>query len=242
METKRIINFSGGLSSAMMTILEYNPKTDIVIFTDTGREHPKTYKFINDFEANEKIPVKRLEYKNEYGTGFTALYTKKKTIPNRMFRTCTIELKIRITTNYVRKELGLKKMEWLVGFRGDETKRVKEYECQKYKTPKFPLHERGIILQDVYKYWSGKKYTLEIPRILGNCDLCFLKGKTSIISILKHYPELADKWIADEERNGKSFIKGITYKELLHIAQSTRELFELNDLESAYPNCHCNNG
>lgn len=239
---KRIINFSGGLSSAMMTILEYNPETDIVIFSDTGREHPKTYKFINDFEANEKIPVKRLEYKNEYGTGFTALYTKKKVIPNRMFRTCTIELKIRITTNYVRKELGLKKMEWLVGFRGDEPKRVREYECQKYKTPKFPLYERGIVLKDVFEFWACKKYTLEIPRILGNCDLCFLKGKANIILILKHYQELADKWIADEERNGKSFIKGVTYKELLRIAQSTQELFPLDDLESAYPHCHCNNG
>ena len=42
---KRIINFSGGLSSAYMTILEYNPKTDYVVFCDTGREHPKTYEF-----------------------------------------------------------------------------------------------------------------------------------------------------------------------------------------------------
>ena len=45
---KRIINFSGGKTSAYMTIQEYK-EGDLVIFCDTGREHTKTYKFINDF-------------------------------------------------------------------------------------------------------------------------------------------------------------------------------------------------
>ena len=44
---KRVINFSGGKTSALMTIMNYR-EGDLVIFTDTGREHPKTYKFIND--------------------------------------------------------------------------------------------------------------------------------------------------------------------------------------------------
>ena len=51
---KRVINFSGGKTSAMMTILNYR-EGDLVIFADTGREHPKTYKFINDFEAHEEV-------------------------------------------------------------------------------------------------------------------------------------------------------------------------------------------
>lgn len=46
----RLINFSGGKTSAYMTIKNYR-EGDYVVFTDTGREHPKTYKFINDFEA-----------------------------------------------------------------------------------------------------------------------------------------------------------------------------------------------
>ena len=236
---RRIINFSGGLTSAMMTILEYNPETDIVLFSDTGREHPKTYKFLNDFEAFEKIPIHRVIYKNEFGSGFTALYTKKKIIPNRQFRTCSVELKIKMATRYARKDLGLKKMDWLIGFRSDEKNRVDNYECEKYKSPKFPLYEKGLTLEDVYSFWACRNYTLEIPRILGNCDLCFLKGKNNIIRIMQHYPEMADKWIADEKRNGKTFIKGITYEQLLSIAMRTKQLFPLDDLASAYPNCHC---
>ena len=236
----RIINFSGGLSSALMTILEYNQETDVVIFADTGREHPKTYKFLNDFESFENIPITRIMYKNEFGKGFTALYTKKTILPNRQFRTCSVELKINLATRYVRKTLGIKKMDWMVGFRADEPNRVKTYDpIVKYKRPIFPLYKRGIMLEDVYSYWATKPYTLEIPRILGNCDLCFLKGKDNIIKIMKHYPEMADKWIADEKRNGKNFIKGVSYSQLLKVAQSQKQLFELNDLQNAYPQCHC---
>jgi 3'-phosphoadenosine 5'-phosphosulfate sulfotransferase (PAPS reductase)/FAD synthetase len=54
---KRVINFSGGKTSALMTILLKPTEDDIVLFTDTGREHPLTYKFIDDFIKNQKINV-----------------------------------------------------------------------------------------------------------------------------------------------------------------------------------------
>jgi 3'-phosphoadenosine 5'-phosphosulfate sulfotransferase (PAPS reductase)/FAD synthetase len=89
---KRVINFSGGKTSALMTIMNYR-EGDIVLFADTGREHPKTYKFINDFEAYENIPVTRISYEG----GFRGMLEHKKwrLIPNRVKRECTIELKIK---------------------------------------------------------------------------------------------------------------------------------------------------
>jgi 3'-phosphoadenosine 5'-phosphosulfate sulfotransferase (PAPS reductase)/FAD synthetase len=71
-----------------MTILEYK-QGDLVIFCDTGREHDKTYKFLNDFEAFENIPIVRLKYEG----GFERLIEKRKALPNIMMRFCTIELK-----------------------------------------------------------------------------------------------------------------------------------------------------
>ena len=78
---KRVINFSGGKTSALMTILNYR-EGDLVIFADTGREHPKTYKFINDFEAFEGIPIIRVMFEG----GFRGMleHTKWKHIPNRI--------------------------------------------------------------------------------------------------------------------------------------------------------------
>ena len=240
----RVINFSGGKTSALMTILNYR-QNDLVIFADTQREHPKTYKFINDFEAHENIPIIRISYNN----GFRGMLEHKKwqLIPNRVKRECTIELKIKTTKRYLRANYGKQNYEWLVGFRADEERRVKSYQKkQNYIFPKFPLYEAGIDKAQVNDYWSKKSYTLEIPAILGNCTLCFLKGKNAIINILRSYPELANEWIEDEELSkklgkGHTYFEGTTYKQLLNYAQN--DLFKGQDLTDINPafNCSCTN-
>ena len=111
---------------------------------------------------------------------------------------------------------------------------------------KFILNDLNVTKDMVNQYWLSKTYTLEIPSILGNCDLCFIKGKVNIIKILGLYPELADKWIKAEEDASKTrgsktaFFKDITYRELLHIAKSQKSLFDLELAEPAY-NCSCTN-
>lgn len=239
---KRIINFSGGQSSAYMTLLEYNPETDYVVFCDTGREHPKTYKFINDFEAFENIPIVRLGGKN----AFLKLLEKRdfEMIPNMMKRECTISLKVKTCRRWARKNIGMKYAN-LLGFRADEQDRVvKNKKIWQQVEQIFPLYQRGITKAAVNAFWDSKPYKLEIPGILGNCTLCFMKGANNIIHILRHDPSLADEWIRDEEMSAKkyghTYLKGITIKECLRIAQMP-DLFtsaNLNELSPAY-NCTC---
>lgn len=242
----RVINFSGGKSSALMTILEYK-QNDLVIFCDTGREHEKTYKFINDFEKNENIPIIKLKY-YESETPFDLMLKKRnyKVVPNRVKRICTDELKIKTQKRYL-KSIGITEFENLIGFRFDEKQRVLNRK-QKFKRvhDKFPLYERKINKANVNEYWQKKNYNLEIPSILGNCDLCFMKGQNAIIRILTVYPELAQKWINDEneaQKNGKfgghTYFADITYSQLLQIAQNN--LFkdiDINEITPAY-NCAC---
>ena len=243
---QRVINFSGGKTSAYMTIHTYQPG-DLVIFCDTGREHEKTYKFINDFEAHENIPIIRLKYMDQ-DNPFDFLLARKnyKVIPNRMKRICTVELKVKTCKRYL-KTLGILIFENFIGFRSDEPLRIKRHveRFQKVKT-KFPLYEKGIDKPMINDFWSKKLYTLEIPSILGNCDLCFMKGKNAIISILSVYPELADKWIADEEKaqindmgGGHRYFTDVDYKTLKQIAQNN--LFKPTDLNEVAPafNCAC---
>lgn len=246
---QRVINFSGGKTSALMTILEYKP-TDLVIFCDTGREHPKTYKFINDFEAFEGIPiirVKNIEAKDP----FKSMLEKRnyKILPNRMRRMCTVELKINASKRYLRS-IGIRKFENYIGFRYDEHNRVKNG-VQRFKNviPKYPLYEQKITKDHVNEYWDNKQYNLEIPSILGNCDLCFLKGKSNIIAILSIYPELADKWIEDEENakkvhgyksgTGRQYFPDITYRQMRDLAQNNLfKDYTINELEAQY-SCSC---
>jgi 3'-phosphoadenosine 5'-phosphosulfate sulfotransferase (PAPS reductase)/FAD synthetase len=233
---KRVINFSGGKTSALMTILLKPTEDDIVLFTDTQREHPLTYKFIDDFEKNEGIKIHRVSYDG----GFDAYVRKVQFLPNQAMRICTAELKIKTAKRYLRS-LGIQKFESYIGFRADEERRVKGYKQMFKKViPKFPLYEMGITKADVQQYWLSKSYTLDVPPILGNCDLCFLKGKGAIISILQHYPELADKWIADEKEIGATYFKDISYQQMLDMAQKQLSLFDLDKQLPAF-NCSCTN-
>lgn len=233
---QRVFNFSAGSSSAMMTIEEYKPG-DIVLFTDTTREHKLTYKFLDDFERHEGIPVIRVGYPG----GLEKMMEEKgfSYVPNRVARYCTKELKIRVARKYL-LSIGVKECENFIGFRYDEPSRVANFESRYTKyIPKFPLFDRKITKQHVDQFWKNKKYNLEIPRILGNCDLCFLKGKNAIISILISHPEFADKWIADEEKYNATYIKGISYKQMKEIAQNNLfKNIDLNNIDPAFT-CAC---
>jgi hypothetical protein len=237
---QRVINFSGGKTSAYMTIHEYK-EGDLVIFCDTGREHPKTYKFINDFEANEGIPIIRLSYDG----GFTKLISKRRAVPNNFKRFCTIELKVKTARRYLRS-IGIHKYENLVGFRYDEPQRVsRRKQHWKTVTDIFPLYDKKITKEDINQYWKGKNYTLEIPAILGNCTLCFMKGTNAIISILREYPELADEWIKDEEQvkqfGNYTYFKDISMQQLKAIAQNNLfKNYDLNEIKPAF-DCACTN-
>lgn len=231
---KKVFNISGGRTSGLMVAENYQPG-DLVIFCDTGREHPKTYKFLHDFEAFENIPIIWLKYEG----GFTKLIEKRKMIPNIAMRFCTIELKIKTARRYLRS-IGLTKYENIIGFRHDEQNRIKNYkEHWKTVATSFPLNDAKITKQDVFKYWRNKPYDLETPAILGNCDLCFLKGKNAIIQILREQPELADKWIEDEKSIDATYINGISYEKMLAVSkQPYFKQIDLFDLEPAF-NCAC---
>lgn len=229
-----MFNISGGRTSGLMVIENYQPG-DLVIFCDTGREHPKTYKFLHDFEAFENIPIIWLKYDG----GFKKLIEKRKMTPNIMMRFCTIELKIKTARRYLRS-IGLTKYENIIGFRNDEQKRIKNYkEHWKTVVTTFPLNEAKIVKQDVLTYWSNKPYDLETPPILGNCDLCFLKGKNAIIQILRDNNELADKWIEDEQSVNGTYINGISYSKMLELSKLPYfKQIDLFELEPAF-DCSC---
>jgi hypothetical protein len=229
----RVFNFSGGKTSAYMVIHYYQPG-DLVIFCDTGREHEKTYKFINDFEAFENIPIIRLKYEG----GFERLIQKRKAIPNQFKRFCTIELKIKTCRRYLRS-LGLLKYENFVGFRYDEPLRVKRRkQMWKQVTDRFPLYDDKIDKAQINNYWINKPYTLGIPSILGNCTLCFMKGKNAIMAILREHPELAELWIKDEQQTGHTYFKDVSIKQLLTISQNNLFSNHLSDIQPAF-DCAC---
>jgi len=181
------------------------------------------------------MPITRISYEG----GFTGMLKKHKALPNQFKRFCTIELKIKTAKRYLRS-IGVREFENLVGFRYDEPMRVSR-RTQRFKKvhDKFPLFESKITKQIVNEYWSKKPYTLEIPSILGNCTLCFMKGKNAILAILREFPELADEWINDEKNSKYTYFNGVTIETLKSISQNNLfKEFDLDNINPAY-DCAC---
>ena len=238
----RVINFSGGKSSAYMTLMLEPTADDIVLFTDTCREHPKTYEFIDNFERNEGIKIHRAVYEKDGLKGFDALVARKANLPNVTKRTCTVELKINTAKRYLRS-LGVQRFESYIGFRADESRRVDRHK-DRYKKihTKFPMYDAGVSKKDVNDFWELKPYTLEIPSILGNCVGCFLKGPHALLQIFEHYPEFAEPWIKDEadpirtKGSMGNYIKGIRYADIMKKARTQSSIFD----QDMQPDDTCN--
>lgn len=234
---KRVFHFSGGRSSAYMTLLNYQDG-DLVIFCDTGREHPDTYRFIKEFGAHEGIPIIWLtgDWRND-------VIKKEQMIPNKFKRKCTQNMKIKRARRYLRS-IGWFRYTQFVGFRFDEPTRVIEYKNYwQAVTTEFPLYRDGVCKPEILLFFKGKPYDLRIPSILGNCDLCFLKGEAATMAIIRDDPSRADKWIEDEEDkglnpNGYTYHKGKTMRQIRDAAVKTKSLFPLEDLVPKF-NCAC---
>lgn len=233
-----VFHFSGGSSSAKMVIDNYRTG-DLVIFCDTGREDAKTYKFLNDFEAHEYIPVIRIQMPG----GWKELLRKMKGIPNRAKRRCTIDLKIKTARRYLRT-LGIHTYTQYVGFRYDEPERVKNYKSfWKKVTTVFPLYDTKQDKPSIIEYWQFKPYKLEIPAILSNCDLCFQKGEDKVIAILTNDISKADKWIDEEDEvlnpNKYTYFDKHTMRQLRDAAQRLIDKGKIFDLDTLEPKFSC---
>lgn len=216
-----VISFSGGRTSGYMLwrVLQANnglPDGSYVCFANTGKENEATLEFVRDCEKNWGILIHWIEYTNEKpffkrvtfetasrnGEPFEKLILKKKYLPNPRTRFCTQELKVLAIHRYL-KSLGWKdhdtKTDW-VGMRADEPRRAAKIEDK----TRIPLFMAGVTKQTVIDFWKNQLFDLKLPNIdgitaLGNCDLCFLKGKRQVMSLIEEKPDRAIWWAKMEK-------------------------------------------
>ncbi len=208
------ISFSGGRTSAYMLyqILHANnglPDEAVVCFANTGKEEEATLRFVQDCSEHWGVHIYWLEYRdNEQrfevvsyetasrkGEPFEALILKKKYLPNPVTRFCTIEMKIRTISKFCKwMGLDIGESDAWVGIRADEPRRV-----AKIGIDRLPLVKAGITAKDIGAFWKAQPFDLGLPNINGktmhgNCDLCFLKGGSQVVSLIAEKPERAIWW------------------------------------------------
>ena len=270
-EGPALISFSGGRTSAFMlwNILQAHggvlPDDIYVTFANTGKEAPETLDFVHEIEQKwgvkiywlelyfgEERPVYRTkivdyETASRNGEPFEALLDRRKYLPNPVTRFCTSELKIKVMSRFMRKLQGYKNWYNVIGLRYDEPRRVasalKQYEAWTNITP---MNDAKHTVEDVSEFWRKQNFDLKLTNAngktpAGNCDLCFLKGMDTTISILKERPEMADWWIKQEQKfgdhQGATFRKDRpNYIKLVEISKTQQDLFGDDDQMTCF--CH----
>jgi 3'-phosphoadenosine 5'-phosphosulfate sulfotransferase (PAPS reductase)/FAD synthetase len=260
-----IISFSGGRTSGYMLykILEaYNgvlPKDIYVAFANTGKEAPETLDFVKDISDKWDIKIHWLEHyfgkekpihrtkevtyetASRNGEPFERLLEQRGKLPNAVNRFCSSELKIKVLYRFMQSK-GYKTWDNILGLRYDEPRRAisaRNVDYQKW-TNLVPLYKAKVTKKDIYNFWNKQNFDLNLSNLngktpAGNCDLCFLKGKKTLTSLLKERPEMADWWIKQEEKFNSEkhiehktnrFIKGMSYIELVDLSKTNKDLFD----------------
>lgn len=248
----KVVNFSGGRSSAYMlyNLLKIH-KDLIIIFCNTSKETIETYEFLNDCVNNWNFNLIVLEYKpksfiitdlqncKKNGEVFEDLMNYKKMMPNIAMRFCTTDLKILITKRYL-KSLGIKNYINYLGIRSDEGQRYSKIISRNTKKVynDMPMYYENVTKKDIQIFWENQNFDLKHNSNLGNCDLCFLKGKNKIINILRLQPEKAKWWINQEKKTGHTFKKDISYSVMLLLSKRLEFNFDIEENEVI---CNCNN-
>lgn len=254
------ISFSGGRTSAYMLwrVLQSNgglPSEARVLFCNTGKEEEATLQFVNRCSREWGLSITWLEYRDpalfeqvtfetasRQGEPFEAVIRQRGGyLPNRVARYCSSEMKTRTMHRYL-KGLGWEEWDTFIGIRADEPRRVAKFRANprpEYKGEEvhMPLATIGTGSHDVADFWRTNTFDLELPNINGktmhgNCDLCYLKPASQIVSLIKEKPERAIWWVNVEKKAEESAGSAArfrndrpSYSEMAKFAERQQDMF-----------------
>jgi 3'-phosphoadenosine 5'-phosphosulfate sulfotransferase (PAPS reductase)/FAD synthetase len=173
------------------------------VFTDTGKELPETYEFLDKLEAFLGKPVVRLNPERGFDH-WLKIYGGY--LPSSRMRWCTRQLKLRPFEKYV----GDQPVVSYVGIRADED-REGYISTKPNITAKFPFKEAGITHADVMRILE--EAGLGLPeyykwRSRSGCYFCFFQQKGEWAGLLKEHPELfasAESYEKEDPQTGDKF-------------------------------------
>ena len=182
------------------------------------------------------------------GEPFEYLLQVRQYLPNPVARFCTKDLKLTPMKKYMS---GFFKDGYLnyIGIRGDELRRAAKLhnKVSEGNMCFLPMFVDGVTKQTIFKFWSNMDFDLQLHNNngttdFGNCDLCFLKGYSKKLSIIREMPHLADWWARMEKQSPlrDSFVNSTAtfrkdqpnYEQMKIIATDQGNLFDLPDDET----------
>jgi len=196
---RHIMGISGGKDSAALAIHIKDKYPEIhsemeYFFTDTGKELPEVYEFLDQMENYLGKPVLRLgadkgfDWWLKYNHGF---------LPSHRARWCTKYLKIVPFEKFV----GASQVISYVGIRADENRKAYMSKKKNIKAV-YPLSEDGLVRKDIFDILER---TVGIPkyyewRSRSGCYFCFFQRQGEWLGLKERHPKLFEKAKAYEKQ------------------------------------------
>lgn len=211
---RHLLGLSGGKDSSALAVYMRDKVPEMeYFFSDTGKELPETYEFLDRLEAFLGKPIARLNMdhdsnKNRDFDHWLTVYGGL--LPSSQVRWCTVNLKIKPFEDYVGKDkvyhyIAIRADEDRVGYKPPKISSLHNIE------PKYPFKEDGIIKEDVYRILEESG--LGLPdyynwRTRSGCYFCFFQRKSEWVGLLEQHPglfELAKEYEKFNPETGERF-------------------------------------
>jgi 3'-phosphoadenosine 5'-phosphosulfate sulfotransferase (PAPS reductase)/FAD synthetase len=254
-EGPALISFSGGRTSGFMLheiVRAFDGKLpdDVhVCFANTGKEREETLTFVQRCSEAFGVHVHWLERRERYGPladrftevshnsasrqgePFATVIQARGYTPNAVTRFCTDELKVKVMGFFAQETLGWDHWTSIIGLRADEGHRVLKALAsndagKRRDRMAMPLMKAGVTKADVMAFWGAQPFDLGLRGYEGNCDLCFLKSRGKLSTIIREQPGTADWWIEQEKVGKGRFVTEYSYATLQREVTQQPSLFD----------------
>ena len=211
MTERHVLGLSGGRDSAALAIYmrQFHQEIEMeYFFTDTGKELPEVYEFLDKLEGVLGKPIVRLNPDRDFDFW---LKRYKSFLPSVRTRWCTRMLKIRPFEAWVRPMLKTGKVVSYVAIRADENFRDGYTSTFDNLIVKLPFKEAGIAKAGVMEILDG--CGLGLPRYYewrsrSGCTFCFFQQKIEWVRLKERHPDRFEEAQAYEKtalKNGSPF-------------------------------------
>lgn len=182
---RHIVSLSGGKDSTALAIyLRDKLPTVEYVFSDTDKELPETYDYLDKLEAYLGQKIVRLQSEQGFDH-WLKIYGGY--LPSARMRWCTKVLKIRPFEQHI----GDDPVKMYIGIRADENRGG--YRPTKTNiTPVYPFIEAGFDLDDVHRILdeSGIGFPDYYSwRSRSGCTFCFYQQRQEWVGLKEHHPE-----------------------------------------------------
>ena len=205
---RHLLGLSGGKDSSALAIYMRDKEPEMeYFFTDTGKELPETYEFLDKLEVFLGKPIIRLNVERDFDHWLTL---HGGLLPSSQVRWCTIKLKIRPFEKYVEKYIGEDKVYHYIAIRADEDRvgyKPPKISSLRNIEPKYPFKEAGKTKEDVYQILEDNG--LGLPdyykwRTRSGCYFCFFQRKSEWVGLLEQHPDLFELAKSYEKFNSET--------------------------------------